>query len=179
MESISPHLASISGISGIIAGLVLLFLGRKLFWIFVGIIGFLAGMQWGARFAQGQPETVILLIALGIGLLGALLAILLQRVAVAIAGGLAGGMLAMRFAALLGITAEPAVWIAFAVGAILAALLVSFLFDWALIVLSSLTGAAVLARALPLGSSVELVVLVVLAIIGIVVQARLLRGRAA
>lgn len=36
-------------------GLLLLFLGRKLFWVFVGVFGFLAGVQIATRVAQGQP----------------------------------------------------------------------------------------------------------------------------
>jgi len=37
-------------------GLLLLFLGRKLFWVFVGVFGFLAGVQIAAGGAQGQPD---------------------------------------------------------------------------------------------------------------------------
>ena len=97
----------------ILAGVALLLFGRRLFWVFVGVIGFIAGMRFGAEIVKGQPEAVILLIAVGMGLLGALLAVVLQRVAVALAGGLAGGMLAMRIVAMLGSTSEPARWIFF------------------------------------------------------------------
>ncbi|MGA7216503.1 MAG: hypothetical protein WBX20_20055, partial [Terrimicrobiaceae bacterium] len=73
----------------ILAGLALLLFGRRLFWVFVGVIGFIAGMRFGAEVVKGQPEVVILLIAVAMGLLAALLAVVLQRVAVAVAGGLA------------------------------------------------------------------------------------------
>jgi len=77
----------LSPLPQVLVGLVLLFFGRKLFWLFVGVVGFLAGMRFGSHLVTGQTELVILAIAIGIGLLAALLAIVLQRLAVAIAGG--------------------------------------------------------------------------------------------
>ncbi len=53
---------------------------------FVGVFGFLAGVQIAARMAQGQPELILLLIAAGLGVIGAIRAIVLQRIAVAVAG---------------------------------------------------------------------------------------------
>ena len=101
-------------VAQILAGLALLFLGRKLFWLFVGIVGFLAGMELGAEFVKGQPQGIIVLIAIGAGLLAAILAIFLQRLVVAIAGGLAGGLIAMRLAVMLGAFPNLFQWIAFA-----------------------------------------------------------------
>jgi len=160
----------------ILAGVALLLFGRRLFWVFVGVIGFIAGMRFGAEIVKGQPEAVILLIALGMGLLAALLAVVLQRVAVALAGGLAGGMLAMRIVAMLGPTSEPARWIFFIVGAVLAAILVLAVFDWALIVISALSGANLVSEALPIDQTAQLIVIAILFVIGVLVQARILGG---
>src|SRR5262245_24203633 len=81
----------------ILAGLLLLFFGRRLFWLFVGIIGFVAGMTFGAQFFAGQPEWVVLLIAIVCGLIGIVIAVFLQRFAVAVAGFLAGALFATNF----------------------------------------------------------------------------------
>lgn len=160
----------------ILAGAALLLFGRRLFWVFVGVIGFIAGMRFGAEIVKGQPEAVILLIAVGMGLLAALLAVVLQRVAVALAGGLAGGMLAMRIVAMLGSTSEPARWIFFIVGAVLAAILVLAVFDWALIVISALSGANLVSEALPIDHTAQLIVIAILFVIGVLVQAGMLAG---
>ena len=112
-------------------------------------------------------------LAIGVGLLAAVLAIVLQRVAVALAGGLAGGMLAMRLAVLLGINAETVGWVFFAVGAVLAAILVSAVFDWALIILSALIGASMVSDVLPFDSTARFVSMIVLFVIGAFVQSRL------
>jgi hypothetical protein len=158
----------------ILAGVALLFFGRRLFWVFVGVIGFIAGMRFGSQIVEGQSEAMILLIAVGLGLLGALLAIALQRVAIALAGGLAGGMLAMQIVAMLGSTSEPTRWIFFVVGAVLAAILVLAVFDWALIVLSALSGASLVGEALPIDHTAQLIVIAILFVAGVLVQAGML-----
>jgi hypothetical protein len=158
----------------VILGLLLLFFGRRLFWLFVGVFGFLAGVQIAARVAQNQPELILLLIAIGLGIVCAVLAIVLQRVAVAVAGWFAGGYLAMRLAMALGWQDNSMLWIAFIAGAVLAAILVSLLFDWALIVLSALTGAIIVSEALPWGQPVQIIAAGVLFALGALVQSRLL-----
>lgn len=163
----SPALVPIVQILG---GLLLLFFGRKLFWVFVGVVGFLAGLQFGTEIMQGQPEWILLLVALVVGLVAALLAVVLQRVAVAVAGGLAGGVFAMQLATSLGAGESPYPLIAFVVGAIIAAILVSIVFDWALIILSSLLGAAAIAQGLPLEGTLESLVMLAIAVVGVVVQ---------
>ncbi|HEY5811223.1 MAG TPA: DUF4203 domain-containing protein [Terrimicrobiaceae bacterium] len=157
----------------VLLGLVLIFLGRKLFWLFVGIVGFLAGMRFGAELVKGQPELVILAMAIGIGVLAALLAIVVQRLAVAIAGGVAGGMLAMRIAVMLGANAESLGWVFFIVGAVLAAILVSAVFDWALIILSSLIGASLVSEALPFDHFGQLIGMVALFVLGVLAQSKI------
>ena len=111
--------------------------------------------------------------AIAIGVLAALLAIVLQRVAVALAGGLAGGMLAMQIAVGLGMRADSTAWIFFVIGAVLAAVLVSVVFDWALIILSALIGASVISNILRVDPSVRLISLIVLFVIGVIVQSKL------
>lgn len=66
------------GLFRIIEGIALLTLGRKLFWLFVGLIGFEAGTQFAGRMFVAMPEWMTLLIAIAVGLLGAILAIFLQ-----------------------------------------------------------------------------------------------------
>lgn len=52
------------------AGILLLFLGRKLFWLFVALVGFLVGLTYIPQILPGQTETVILTVSLIAGLLG-------------------------------------------------------------------------------------------------------------
>jgi hypothetical protein len=82
-------------IGRILAGALLLVLGRKLFWLFVAVVGFATGLMLATRFFQTQPEWLQLLIGIGFGLVGALLAYFFQEIAIAVAGFLAGGYIAL------------------------------------------------------------------------------------
>lgn len=159
-------------ILSLLVGIALLFAGRRLFWFFVGAVGFIAGMQWGSVVLGRQSEIIELLFAVGIGLVCALLALLLQRVAVAVAGGAVGGMFAMHLAAIAGMTGQNNQILAFVIGAVLAAVLVSLLFDWALIIFSSLAGGSLLAQLFLHGRRLEIVAALILCIVGIVFQSR-------
>lgn len=172
LSEITLSSLKLAPILGVLIGIVLLLTGRRLFWLFVGAVGFLAGMEWGALVLGKQPETVALLFALVIGLVGALLAVVLQRVAVAVAGGVVGGLFATELAAAAGFSGQTNHLVAFLIGAVLAAILVSLLFDWALIILSSLAGGSLIVQALPFNRNLEIIVALMLCIVGIVFQSR-------
>jgi len=161
----------------VLAGSLLLLLGRKLFWVFVAIVGFLSGIQLAPRFFPNEPEVVVLLIGLVAGLMGALLAVFLQHVAIGIAGFLAGSHLVTRLLSLPNWENENLWWL-FLVGGVLGALLTLMLLDWGLIILSSLIGANLISQALPLDQAMATLCFVMLVIVGILIQSRLLRPTA-
>jgi hypothetical protein len=162
-------------IVNIVAGAVLLLLGRKLFWLFVAIAGFYFGFEVARGLAAGQPAWLFWAIAIGAGLISAVLAILLQRVGFALGGFYAGGYIAFlaveRFApGTIGLAA-------FLVGGVIGAVLAAFLMDWAIIVLSCLVGATLVAPALGLQPLASALVYAGLVAVGIGVQAQLMRGK--
>src|ERR1041385_6355086 len=77
-------------IISVLVGLALLLFGRRLFWLFVAALGFAIGLQLAPYLSQNPPLWLSLLLSLGLGLLGALLAVVLQKLAIAIAGFLVG-----------------------------------------------------------------------------------------
>jgi hypothetical protein len=122
------------------------------------------------------------LVAILLGLIGAFLAIFLQKVAVAIGGFVVGGYLAAVLCAPLigsGSTSmeSPAVWLCFLIGGILGAVLMMVFFNWALIILSSLQGAHLVIQALPALRHHSPILFLILAVIGIVIQASTYRRR--
>ena len=62
--------------------------------LIVAALGFAVGLEIAAYFMKEPPQWMTLLVALGCGVIGALLAILLQKIAIAIAGFVAGGRIA-------------------------------------------------------------------------------------
>jgi hypothetical protein len=150
-------------------GIALLTLGRKLFWLFVALIGFEVGAYVAARIFTSQPEWVILAIAIAAGILGALLAIFFQNVVIALVGFLAGGYLGVALLDVLNLDFGLLALSAFVVG-IIGTALMAMLFDWALIGLSSLAGAITLANVFLPRSALGLLAIGVLFVIGAAIQ---------
>ncbi|PZR71685.1 MAG: hypothetical protein DLM73_15410 [Chthoniobacterales bacterium] len=163
-------------IISVIVGAAILLFGRKLFWLFVAALGFAVGVEIAAYFMREPPVWLTLVVALGCGLLGALLAILLQKLAIALAGFVAGGRIAWALAAAFFVEHEHYRGITFVIGGILGALLLLALFDWVLIVLSSVEGAHLIGNGIVLPEKGALILFIALAVVGVVVQASMLRG---
>jgi hypothetical protein len=160
-------------IVNVVLGAILLLFGRTLYWVFVGIAGFLLGMTLADEYLRSQSEAVQFIAALAAGVIGALLAVFVQRLAFAVGGFFAGGYIALRVAAHFGAAPDDTIW--FVVGGVIGAIIAAMLMDWAIIVLSSLAGAAAIVSGLTgmnMDSNVQSILFVVLAIVGIVVQGR-------
>jgi uncharacterized membrane protein YsdA (DUF1294 family) len=159
----------------VLVGLLLLVLGRRLYWVFVGAVGFAAGLTLATQLTHRAPDATALVIALLAGLVGVLLAIFLTRLAIALAGFAAGAWVTAFLWNWLSPTVATTPWLPAVVGGVLGALLASTLFDWVLIVVSAVAGAVLVAQYLPIEKAGQGVVVAVLAAIGIAVQAGLLR----
>lgn len=157
----------------LLLGLAMLLLGRKIFWIFVGVAGFAMGLFLAGRLFHEQPEVLLLVLGLLTGLLGAAVAIFFQRLALWMAGFLSGGYLALSLVAALAGSwgGRLPEWGIFLIGGVLGGILVAVLFDWALIVLSSLTGATLIVQAIPLNQLLSGLAFLTLLAFGIAVQA--------
>src|SRR5213082_64184 len=166
--------ASIPILSVVIGAVVLLF-GRKLFWLCVAAIGFAAGVELAPHLVQDRSALLSLTIALLLVLIGALLALFLQKIAIAVLGFLAGGKLAGAIAAAFFVHYAQYSTFIFLVGGVIGAILLLVLFDWALIVVSSLIGAHLIQSAIVLPASGSTIVFIALTIISIVIQAASLR----
>jgi hypothetical protein len=163
-------------IIGVIVGTAILLFGRKLFWLFVAAIGFAVGIEIAAYFMRDPPVWMTLVIALGLGILGAVLAIMLQKLAIAVAGFVAGGRLASVLLAAFFVDYSHYRGITFVIGGILGALLLLALFDWVLILLSSVEGAHLIANGIVLPQTGAAIMFCALVLIGVIVQGSMLRG---
>ena len=163
----------------LIIGAGLLLVGRRLYWLFLGGMGFLVGLELGRRLLVGQPESTILIVALVIGVIGAIVAIAASNFVIKLAGFIGGAAVALALLRLFGIDASGVIWLVAAIiGGFIGLGLVSAVVDWALIILSSIAGANMVANATHSVDIVRqiplLIVVAVLALVGIVVQSRAL-----
>ena len=165
------HLHALPPVAALIVGIVLLFFGRKLFWFFVGATGFVVGAEGAALLFPHQPSWE-LIGGLILGLLGIVIALALQKVAIGVAGFWAGGYLAVVLFRVLEMRGHDLGWVAFLVGGIIGAVLMLLIFDWALIVLSSITGAHLLVFSAGLLPAFGGLTFLVCVIIGVIVQSR-------
>lgn len=157
----------------LLIGIGLLMLGHRLFWLFVGSVGFIAGFTYAQEFLAIQSSMATALIAIGAGVIGALVSIFMQGFAIGIAGFLAGTYILYVILSFFGLQANGVLWLVYIAGGAAGTVCMFMIFDWALIVLSSLTGAAVIVDTMQINVPVEVIIFVVLVIAGIVFQARL------
>ena len=162
-------------IVNIVGGTILLAFGRKIFWFFVGATGFFAGLELATRYLHIKPDWVAWVIALAVGLLGALLANFFQKLAIGVAGFFAGAYLASRLATQLAAQVKTPVWIIILIGGIIGVILMYIIFEWALILLSSLAGAILVVDGFKLAGLIAVIVGALLFVVGMVFQTSLNR----
>ena len=160
----------------VIIGMLLLFIGRRLFWLFVACVGFASGYHYAQQIWAIHSPVLILILSIAIGALGAIIAILFQKAAILIAGFAAGGYLVLRlFNQFAGLPAQL-VWLPYIIGGIIGAIILFFVFDWALIVLSTLTGTTFIVQMVAFNPLVEIALFLALVIVGMGFQAKIMTG---
>jgi hypothetical protein len=155
----------------VVFGLALLLAGRRIFWLVLGVVGFFFGFDLASRGLGLESQGLGLLIGLFAGLVGVVVAIFLQKVAVGVAGFLIGGYLTAVLLQVDPGSLTAGALVAFAVGGIVCAFLALWLFEAALILLSSLAGAALLTQGLTLAPAATALAFLVLVVLGIAIQA--------
>jgi hypothetical protein len=158
-------------IVSVLIGIVILFFGRKLFWLCVAAVGFAAGVQIAPLLVNEASSLLALVIAVAFGVIGVLLALFIQKIAIAVLGFLAGGKLATAIAAAFFVQYAQYSTIIFVIGGIVGAILLLAVFGWALIIVSSFIGAYLIQSAIVLPPTGSTLVFIGLAILGIFVQA--------
>jgi hypothetical protein len=179
-ENAMPHLvpwaAAATPAVALLAGIALLLFGRRLFWLFVGVIGFMAGWYLAVGGWRGAPAGGHLILAFAAGLIGIVLALMAQKLAVALAGFIVGWSAAAWLLGWQTMMLRPGQLLVLAAVGVVAAVIAVMVFDFALIFYSAVAGASLIVENvhLSLGRDPRLVLLVVLAVIGAAVQTRYL-----
>ena len=163
-------------ILSVVIGVVTLFFGRKVFWLCVAAVGFAAGVEVAPHLVHEPSMILSLSVAIVFGFIGALLAMFLQKVAIAVAGFLAGGKLAMAIVTAFLVHGSNYPGVTFLVGGVIGAILLLAMFDWTLIILSAMVGAYLIQHTIVLPQTGATILFVGLAALGIVVQAAAFRS---
>jgi len=154
-------------------GLVSLLLGKRLFWLFAGVVGFALGW-WLMGFINQDIWRVLAGIVVGLILAG--LSRFLGKWAIRIVAAIAGFVILPMLLGNLGMLGGISEFLWAVVGAILGFVSAMFLADWTLIFLSSILGAGLILNGvqvfLPLGEAVRALLGFGLIAVGVVVQSR-------
>ena len=152
-------------------GIALLLTGRRLFWLFLGVSGFLAGLEFSRFYFVSLPWATALMVALICGALGIVMAVAFQKIAIGAAGFISGALFTYSIPEIFGYVPLMIYQLVVLLGAILGAVLALMFFDWSLVVFSSLIGAALAVYAAGGNIVVQGMVFAVLLAVGIAFQA--------
>jgi hypothetical protein len=166
---------TLGGALAIAAGALLLLFGRRLYWLFAAVVGFVVAFLLAGRLAPELSESAALLVSVAAGVVGAVVTVFAHKILLSLIGGLAGGLIALWQVQVLGVERGVAWLLAALLGAVIGAWLVSSLFDFALALLSSLLGAQLLLDAWPVDRQWLLPAYCGLVALGLFFQ--LIRGR--
>ncbi|WP_300464631.1 DUF4203 domain-containing protein [Desulfobacula sp.] len=158
-------------ILNLMTGVLLLLAGRRLFWVSVACVGFIVAYRYTVEAGVPGPAWIVWAVPLGIGLIGAIVALVYQKLAVILVGFMIGGLIVMDLFHNIGFHGGSLSWMILLVGGLVGAIAILFVFDWALIVLSSLAGAFVIVPLMGLDNADGNIAFVILAVIGMATQA--------
>ncbi|OQY33343.1 MAG: hypothetical protein B6I38_03690 [Anaerolineaceae bacterium 4572_5.1] len=157
-----------------ILGVILLAYGRKVFWLFIGALGYATGLRVAEQ-TFGSSSNISVVLAVVAGVVAALIAIFLQKIAVGLAGLLAGAYLTINLIETFQIELGELSWLAILIGALIGAALLLSIFDWALIILSSFVGAGMIVETVASPKAGATLLFILLTAVGVGIQANLLR----
>ncbi len=152
-----------------IVGLAVLVIGRQLFWVAVSGLGFIIGLTYTTQYLQGSPYLIVL-ISLGVGLIGAILAYTLEKAAAGLVGFLAGWYLMIILFDNISWNPGQSLIVFQIIGGLIGVGLIMVIFDWSLIILSSLAGATMIVQSMQFKPSINLTVFLVLLALGLTIQ---------
>lgn len=126
------------GLLALVAGLLLLFFGRKLFWLAAALVAFLFSWQFLLNFFE--PNTFIFIGSIVVAVIFAWLALRFVRITAYIIGFLAGAVTFYLIADLFSLNFNFLLLIL--IGGIVGVVMILAAFDWGLILLTAWAGAS-------------------------------------
>jgi hypothetical protein len=151
-------------------GFLMLIAGRPVYSVFVGGICFVVGTTLASQITIFPPALNIFLIPSLFAAIGIVLTQVFKRWAARVAGFIGGGILIINLPNAFG---SGGYWTSpylFVVAGIISAILLFIIFDFALIVLSSLVAVSLILSSMRVGNLDQGAMFLILAIFGIIVQ---------
>jgi len=157
-----------------VAGAIMLFLGRELSFLFSAAMAAFLGLRLVPLLPDQWPAWADTVFVIALAILAAVATLLNERTGYFVCGFLVGGYVFTEYYAP-GVLSIPI--LPFIVGSVLGALVIGFLTEWAMIIVSCLVGVYFLTSIMPLAPTPKTLVGAGLFIIGALVQAIIMRAQ--
>ncbi|MCC6500550.1 MAG: hypothetical protein IT313_09825 [Anaerolineales bacterium] len=155
-----------------VIGVIILFFGRELNFLFAGGMAALVGFRLAPLLPDSLPNWSDYALIIGLGVIAAALTLINERAGYFVSGFFAGGYALMEYF-------EPSAptfpSLPFIIGAIVGAAIIGVFTEWALIAISSLIGAIYATTLFTLSQTAEILVAGGLFVIGSLTQVILMR----
>jgi len=152
-------------------GILLLILGRRLYWLALAGLGFAIAVHLTREYLLFESTQQQVIVGVALGLVGGLLAVVAQKMAVRVAGFILGGWGSFFLTHTLWPDADLIMPIlAAAVGAILGLLFAAKLFDAEVVIVTYCDGAELISQHLYLEPAIQAIVWLILTLFGIALQ---------
>ena len=155
-----------------VIGVIVLFFGRELNFLFAGGMATLVGFRLAPKLPDSLPSWAEYALIISLAILAAVLVLINERAGYFVSGFFAGGYLMMEYF-------EPGVLtfpiVPFIVGALLGAIIIGVFTEWALIAISSVIGAIYSTTLFKLSPTAETLIAGGLFVIGSLTQVILMR----
>jgi len=173
-------LGGIAALILLVLGILTLFYGRKLFWVFAALVGFIFGLIIASQLTPNVTDFIRIMIAIGIGAICGLVAVYVEKLMIIIIGFLGFGILGYLLIGLFDFS--PLVnWIVFLVTGCLGAIYITRYIKWIIIIISALIGAMMasmgIGKFIQMNFLVDLIIFVALLVAGIFFQKKALSGQ--
>ncbi len=162
---------------GVLVGVVLLFWGRKVFWLALAVMGFFIGFHLASEWTLHMTREMSLLAAGVGGLAGLAITLWLPRMAAAVGGFFFGFILALYTLPWIGLEGPLVLVVGLGV-AILFALASSYLLRTAISLTTSFAGALMMTHSIPRLLPWEMLSILLLTLVGFFFQMRRKRRKA-
>jgi hypothetical protein len=153
-------------------GAAVLLAGRKLYWLAVGGLGFVAGLYLVNRYMAGMAFWTQVAIAVVVGIVGAFLTVLAQRIAISLAGIIVGASLVNAICQPFAVDLDTGIWWLTFLGAVLGLCFAAFLFEATVVVVTSCVGAVLILGSVVLAPAYKPWAFLGLVCLGLAVQSR-------
>ncbi len=156
---------------GVFVGILLLLLGRKVFWLALAVLGFFIGFHFTSQFTHGLTQEMSLFAAVIGGLVGLAISFWLPKMAAAVGGFFLGFILALYALPWLGLEGPLALVLVLGV-ALLFAFASTFILQTAISLSTSFAGALMITHSVPWFRPWEVLAILLLGAFGFFFQMR-------